>query len=46
MEFPARRSSALSGALLFLALVVYFNLRSPQQTTMVDWVVIGLGETR
>ena len=37
------RMSLLTGASLFLVLVVYFNLRSPGPTQAVDWAVIGFG---
>lgn len=38
-----RRMSLLTGASLFLALVVYFNFRSDKAMTVVDWAVIGVG---
>ena len=38
-----RRQSLLSGSALFLALVVYFNLRAEGSPQTEDWVVMGLG---
>lgn len=38
-----KRKSLLNGAALFLALVVYVNLRSPGPTEAVDWAVMGVG---
>ncbi len=47
METPEKKSqkrvSTLTGAALFLALVVYFNIRSPAPATTVDLVVMGVG---
>lgn len=38
-----KKRSLLTGAALFLALVIYFNIRSPDPTQAVDWLVIGFG---
>ena len=43
MKETEKYNNWLKGSLLFLALVVYFNLRSQEPTTLIDWIVIGLG---
>lgn len=43
MNKTGKQNKLLNGSLLFLALVVYFNLRSPEPTTLIDWIVIGIG---
>ena len=44
-EKPRRRgrTSLLTGAAVFLALVVYLNIRLPGPAGTVDWIVMGAG---
>jgi len=43
MDKPQKRMSLVTGASLFLALVLYFNIRSVTPMNVVDWAVIGFG---
>jgi len=39
----SRKKSLVPGALVFLVLVIYFNIRSEHMMTSVDWGVIAFG---
>ena len=43
MTTEKKPDSLLTGASVFLALVVYFNIRADHEMTIVDWGVIGFG---
>jgi len=38
-----KKTKLLPGAIVFLALVLYFNIRFENEMNMIDWAVISLG---